>query len=469
MSIFVAMLLTLAPCTATAAAEQPTDDFITTSVRSVLEDDPRVGVAAIEIRADGGIVSLTGSVNDLAAKNYAVREAKKIAGVKGVVDRLDVVPDDRPDSLILADVAARLANSEVLKDLGIRVQVDGGAVTLAGTVDSVPQDKQAELLAGEVRGVRAVINHLVVDPETRRTDEEVQSDVTSAIANDVYLTGLPIAVVVRDGVVVLRGNVGSGLERERAIRDAALVAGVRNVTGDIDIRPWIDPGTRRQLSIPSDDELARQVRLDLGQDPRVDASRIRIEAGAGQVVLRGWVPTWYQRETGERDARDVVGVVRVDNRLEVDVAARDDDSIRDDIVARLKSDYALANREISVTVSGGAVSLSGAVGSFYEKRHVADALVEVRGVRALDNRLDVTAPPEADVTLKRRIEARLAADSITRRVADRIHVAVEGRHATLRGEVDRWDEYREAERLASGARGVSDVANDLTIRAVSPS
>jgi osmotically-inducible protein OsmY len=52
---------------------------------------------------------------------------------------------------------------------------------------------------------------------------------------------------------------------------------------------------------------------------RVDASRISVEADGSEVILRGIVRTWAEREEAEHVAWRAPGVSKVDNRLSIDV------------------------------------------------------------------------------------------------------------------------------------------------------
>ena len=60
------------------AEERPSDSVITTWVQAALRDDPRVESTEIKVSTTKGIVTLTGSTSNLASKNYANKEAKKI-------------------------------------------------------------------------------------------------------------------------------------------------------------------------------------------------------------------------------------------------------------------------------------------------------------------------------------------------------------------------------------------------------
>jgi len=62
------------------------------------------------------------------------------------------------------DVRSRLLDDQELKALPIEVKASGGVVTLGGDVPNEKLKLQAERLAGKVKGVRSVINNIVVEP-----------------------------------------------------------------------------------------------------------------------------------------------------------------------------------------------------------------------------------------------------------------------------------------------------------------
>lgn len=122
---------------------------------------------------------------DLTAKRYADLEAKKIKGVRGVINQLQVEPSPRFNADIAQDVRQRLIDSESIESYGLRANVQEGVMTLTGTVTSFAESQQAELLAGEIRGVNDVINHLTVDFPTVRSDDETQQNVAGTVRRDV--------------------------------------------------------------------------------------------------------------------------------------------------------------------------------------------------------------------------------------------------------------------------------------------
>jgi osmotically-inducible protein OsmY len=176
-------------------------------VRQAVLHDPRIGPADITVDTSDGIVTLVGSVPNVSARQYADREAKKIAGVRGVVNELFVAPSFRVDTDIAQDVRQRLNTSAPISSDALRVTVHQGSVTLEGTVASWAERQEAGLLAGEVRGVRAVTK-------------------TQAVADQIRVT-------VNQAVVTLTGTVNFWSERATAGEVAFKTMGVRRIDNQL--------------------------------------------------------------------------------------------------------------------------------------------------------------------------------------------------------------------------------------------
>ena len=229
-------------------AVSSSDQTITSWVQESLHQDPRIDMSQIHVQTDRGIVKLTGRVGSLAGRMYADLEAKKIQGVRGVVNEIEVVPilllkvwngkgpvdQSRAvpivrvltDSEIAIALQSRLQDSVMLRPRNLRVTVVDGTATLTGEVASYAQRREADLLAAEQPGVRRVVNGLTVDNQLPRPNDDIRRDVQAAIGRDVYLTGLPLTVRVVDGAVTLAGIVGNPYE-ETACGRTGLCRGQR--------------------------------------------------------------------------------------------------------------------------------------------------------------------------------------------------------------------------------------------------
>ena len=450
-----------------AAAGKVADNDITYWVRDALRNDERVDGSRITVTTENGIVTLSGNLDNLAAKNYADMEAKKIRGVLGVLNKLVVEPTWRSDTDIRYAVRRRILNSALIESGGIRVASVDGKVTLSGEVASWTERDEAGLLASEVRGVKEVQNGITIQwSKTRRSDQEIKDDVVATLERDVYLSGLPITVSVKDGVVTLTGSVGSGYEKDRARSHVPWMDSIKDVRNELKVERWEDRGVRSHKLYPSDDELKRAVRDQLDQDTRVDASEMTVRASYGHVTLDGSVNGHYQKRIAEQDANDVVGVGRVTNNLVVRVESREDWLIQDDVDFNLNTDYTLEGLGIKTSVKDGVVTLSGKVYTLYQKSHAKDVAARVRGVKKVVDRLTADWSPgkKSDAELVSVIKSRLEWNWMTSSVANNIQVSVKNGVAILTGDVDSWSERREAWRVAYHTDGVWNVDNRLTVK-----
>jgi|GEM_PF-566104 osmotically-inducible protein OsmY len=67
-----------------------TDDTITDQVRIKLADDPLVKGGALQVEVKQGVVTLSGAVEQDKQKEKAEKIAKKVKGVKQVVNNIEI-------------------------------------------------------------------------------------------------------------------------------------------------------------------------------------------------------------------------------------------------------------------------------------------------------------------------------------------------------------------------------------------
>jgi osmotically-inducible protein OsmY len=450
-------------------AEKASDTSITMWVKSALRRDPLVDADKLSVSTDQGIVTLSGSADNLAARNRADLEAKKILGVRGILNKISVAPAFRSDTDIVHHVRRRILNDAVIESEGIRVSSLGGEVTLRGEVATWSEAEQAALLASEVRGVKKVVNDITSEWPTKRTDQEIKNDAVAALGRDVYLVDLPITVAVEDGVITLTGSVASPFEKDRAARDIRWISHVKSVKNELGVKPWENRGVRKKAPHASGAALRTAVRDELDQDDRVDASEIDVKASYGEVTLEGSVPNHTQKRLAEKDARDVVGVRWVTDNLFAKTDEREDWAIQNDIDFDFDTDFSLEGLDLDANVKKGVVTLSGTVHHWYQKSHAADVAGRVRGVRRVVDEIHVERKTETSRThsgtaVADEIRSSFKWHWTTHGVADQIDVSVKDSVATLTGNVDTWAQRREAGRVAFGTEGVWKVVNRLTVK-----
>ena len=86
---FLALFLLLAVCPAKDPPVQ-TDDTISDAVRVKLAGDQLVGVLNFQVTVKQGVVTLAGAVEQKSLKSRAEKVAKKVKGVKQVVNNIEI-------------------------------------------------------------------------------------------------------------------------------------------------------------------------------------------------------------------------------------------------------------------------------------------------------------------------------------------------------------------------------------------
>ena len=214
----------------------------------------------------------------------------------------------RLDSDIKRDVEDELRWDPDIDATDIGVAVHNGIVTLAGFVRSYAQRTEAERDAKRVAGVVGVANDIEVRLPVldQRPDPEIARDAASALKAELPFSSENIKVVVRDGWLTLEGAVEWNYARERAESSVKRVRGVKGVTNAITLKPKVQPH-----------EVRRKIEDALRRSAELDASRITVEANGDEVILRGTVKSWAERQEAERVAWQVPGVTRVENLITI--------------------------------------------------------------------------------------------------------------------------------------------------------
>jgi osmotically-inducible protein OsmY len=121
-------------------------------------------------RVEGGTVTLLGQVTKPALKVAAEKAVKQIEGVRGVVDRIDVLPASAADDrLRLAVYVATYGNLDLnqyaLRAIApVHIIAEKGKVTLEGTVDNAMDKAQFFTQASGVPGVVTLTDRLKIAP-----------------------------------------------------------------------------------------------------------------------------------------------------------------------------------------------------------------------------------------------------------------------------------------------------------------
>jgi hyperosmotically inducible protein len=156
-------------CANNRTVEQQIDDAgLTASIGTKFVLDTEIDRYRIDIDTLNGIVTLRGAVSNAEQRIEAERIARGTAGVRDVVNELEIDATPRTasqafdDAWIMTMIDSKLSVDPEVKSREVDVDVRDGVVTLSGIVDSAQARAEAEDLARSVDGVTQVVNELQV-------------------------------------------------------------------------------------------------------------------------------------------------------------------------------------------------------------------------------------------------------------------------------------------------------------------
>ncbi|MDG6745595.1 BON domain-containing protein, partial [Staphylococcus aureus] len=117
----------------------------------------------IKVVVKNGWLTLEGHVEWNFQKEWAERAVRSISGVKGVTNLITVEPRVNPVD-VKKKIEDALVRSAQVDAQRVEVIVDGGKVTLKGTVRSWAERQEAERSAWAAPGVTSVDNQIRILP-----------------------------------------------------------------------------------------------------------------------------------------------------------------------------------------------------------------------------------------------------------------------------------------------------------------
>jgi hyperosmotically inducible periplasmic protein len=218
------------------------------------------------------------------------------------------------DSDIQAGVQKALNGSRFK---GIQASVQGGVVTLSGTVDLVATKLSADQKVRHVKGVGAIRDDIQVNSGAEVPDQQLQQKLQKAITYDMVGYGTTafdaITVQVQGGVVQLGGHAYGPVDASDAVAIVENTRGVRDVINNIEVDPVS----------PNDDRIRLATFRAIYSYPMLNqylidpAKPIRIQVANGHVTLYGMVDNQAQKDAAGIRANGVPGVFSVTNDLQV--------------------------------------------------------------------------------------------------------------------------------------------------------
>ena len=460
------LLFMIDPLSSQGSMPPMTDQSVEKAVEGALLIDEGVPAHLIDVELDLGVVSMTGIVPHLRAKERATLVAETIKGVQSIVNRITVAPSDRPDADVKADILEAFQEEPVTDSLDITVIIHKGKVTLIGAVPSLAARALAREIVAGVWGVGEVKNDLTVNLGSIRDDQEIKDEISSLLENNVWINANPIQVFVEEGQVTLKGVVGSLAEKGR-VRRETMVKGVTTVNDKLlFIKKWAQGEVRRttKLGHKSDKAIKDVLTSAYLIDPRMSLRHLTVEVQDGVVTLQGKVPHFKIKKEAEKVAQHTRGVLWVENFIKVGPKANiSAESLEQKVSKALNQNVYVNSYNIIASAVKGKVYLAGTAHSDFEKEEAERAISDLSGVMEIKNQIIVKDPWKwkRDKILHKDINDEfwwsLFVDS------EDISVQVENGTVTLQGTVDSWWEQEMAVRNAYEG-GAKYVENQLTIQ-----
>jgi osmotically-inducible protein OsmY len=204
------------------------------------------------------------------------------------------------------------------------------------------------------------------------SNDDLQRYVTDELYWDPKVDSESIAVSVDNGVVTLRGTVGSFREKREARQDAERVYGVTDVKNELDVR--ILNENRR-----SDAELRGDILQAMMLDSLIP-STIDAKVDNGVVTLTGKANWQFQRDEAEDVAGNLLGVMGVEDDIDLVPPGPTAHDVEHSIKKAMERNAKLDAESLSVESSDGTISLRGTVSSWADHDEAVAAAWAAPGV-----------------------------------------------------------------------------------------
>jgi len=212
-------------------------------------------------------------------------------------------------------------------------------------------------------------------------DDDVVANVSDELFWEPKVDSAAIAVSANDGMVTLRGTVGSLREKREARKAAQRVFGVNSVDNQLKVRLLDGQGR-------SDSELRGFVLQALMLDSLVPAT-VDAKVTDGFVTLTGTVDWQYQRDEADLVASSIAGALDVFNEIEITPPLPNAADTEESIKKAFQRNAALDANGLQISTLNGAVTVKGKVSSWAEHDEAIAAAWAAPGVTSVRDDLTI--------------------------------------------------------------------------------
>lgn len=203
-------------------------------VQNAIKWEPLLHAAEIGVTAIDGIVTLTGTVDSYAKKSEAEEAAKKVSGLKALVEKIQIKFSGtwkKDDNELATEIIDALKWNWEIPSEDITVKVENGWIRLYGEVQWNFQREAAKNAVKHLKGVLGVTNDITIKTET--TDAIEKRNIQDALTRNWSINEQDIEVNVLENKVTLNGTVDSLYQKDEAGRIAWNAPGVWTVNNEL--------------------------------------------------------------------------------------------------------------------------------------------------------------------------------------------------------------------------------------------
>ena len=202
-------------------------------------------------------------------------------------------------------------------------------------------------------------------------------------------------------------------------------------------------------------------------------SQVKVSVDDGVVTLTGTVDDSSNKDLAEDTVRNLPGVVKVDDQIQVDekYAAHSDGWIAFKIKSTLLVRANVSASDTQVDVHNGVVTLTGRAQNQAQKELTTEYAKSVDDVKKVDNEMTVVTPPADQESMSENMDdasittqVKMALLSHRSTSAVKTKVQTKNGVVTLSGEAANDAEKSLDTKLAEQVKGVRSVVNDIEVK-----
>jgi osmotically-inducible protein OsmY len=161
----------------------------------------------------------------------------------------------------------------------------------------------------------------------------------------------------------------------------------------------------------TNDDVARRVEKEILDEKKVEIENLKVLHNNGTIYLEGVAKLYGSRYIAEKEALNVKSVQRVENQIAVTPGNVSDLEIETQVFSKIRSHLRGSPFDlVSVKVNNGFVTLTGNVRDQTLVKDSLQSVIWIRGVRGVENKIEMASIAAGDERLRRVIHRRLYRD-----------------------------------------------------------